>query len=155
VRTSHHFLTTQTEPCGFTKLSAQTYIVHMKLSLHLSFPDQTQLQRLHDGHPHEISSLDHGRLSHIVTPWNPTVAPTTSYEYLLCLPSSDRLRPPAQWKARGLLSGSCTPGYRRTLVMAQKSRYGWFPPVANSRGTKHPVLCMAPQLLTKEDGSPT
>jgi hypothetical protein len=45
-------------------------------------------------------------------PPNPAVVPTVIYEYLFCLPSSERLWPPTQWKAWGLLSGSCTPGHR-------------------------------------------
>jgi hypothetical protein len=47
--------------------------------------------------------------SPIITPLNPVVVPAVLYEYLLCHPSSDRLWPPARRKARGLLSGSCTP----------------------------------------------
>jgi hypothetical protein len=37
VRMLHHFLTTRMEPWGFIKSSAQTYTVHMRLSLCLSF----------------------------------------------------------------------------------------------------------------------
>jgi hypothetical protein len=46
----------------------------------------------------------------MASPPNHVMAPTVTYEYLFCRPSSERLRPIAQWKARGLLSGSCTPG---------------------------------------------
>jgi hypothetical protein len=99
VRMSHHFLTTRMEPWGFINSSAQTYTVHMKLSLSLCFPAQAQPQGLHSGHHCGILSPDHGGLSPIITPPNPTVAPTTSYEYLFCLPSSDRLWTPSRRKA--------------------------------------------------------
>jgi hypothetical protein len=46
----------------------------------------------------------------MASPLNPVMAPAVTYEYLFCLPLSERLRTPAQWKARDLLSGSCTPG---------------------------------------------
>jgi hypothetical protein len=46
VLTSHHFLTNRMEQWGFIKSSTQTYIVHMKLSLRLSFPTKTQPQGL-------------------------------------------------------------------------------------------------------------
>jgi hypothetical protein len=109
VHTPHHFLTTRMEPWGFIKSSAETYIIHMKLSLCLSFPAQTQPRGLQGGHHKGIPSPDHGSLSPIVTPLTLAATPTTSYEYLFCLPSSDQLRPPIQRKAQGLLSGSCTP----------------------------------------------
>jgi hypothetical protein len=109
VHMSHHFLTTRMEPWGFINSSAQTYTVHMKLSLSMCFPSQAQPRGLHSGHHRGISSPDHGGLSPIITPPNPTVAPTTSYEYLFCLPSSDRLWPPSRRKAWGRLSGSYTP----------------------------------------------
>jgi hypothetical protein len=38
-------------------------------------------------------------------PTNPTVVPIVTYQYLFCLPSSERLQPPAQRKAQVLLSG--------------------------------------------------
>jgi hypothetical protein len=41
---------------------------------------------------------------------NPVEVPTVTYEYLFCRPLSDRLRPPSQWKAQGILSGSSTLG---------------------------------------------
>jgi hypothetical protein len=41
---------------------------------------------------------------------NPTVVPTVTYEYIFCLSLSERPWPPAQQKARALLSGSYTPG---------------------------------------------
>jgi hypothetical protein len=106
VHMPRHFLTTWTEPWGFIKSSAQTYTVHMKLSLCMSFSTQTQPRGLHGGHHHGISSPDHGGLSPIITPPNPTTVHTISYEYLFYLPSSELLRP----TARGLLLGSCTPG---------------------------------------------
>jgi hypothetical protein len=47
-----------------------------------------------------------------------------TYEYLFCLPSSEWPRPPAQWKARGLLSGSGTMGHQ---LCPSKSGYGPVP----------------------------
>jgi hypothetical protein len=41
---------------------------------------------------------------------NPVMAPAVTYEYLLCLMSSDQLRPLARWKGVGLLLRSSTPG---------------------------------------------
>jgi hypothetical protein len=38
------------------------------------------------------------------------------------------------------------PGYRGSPVMAQKSRYDWFPLAANGWGTIHPISDMAPPL---------
>jgi hypothetical protein len=46
----------------------------------------------------------------MISPLNPVEVPTVTYQYLLCPPSSDQLRPPAQRRARGLLSGSTTLG---------------------------------------------
>jgi hypothetical protein len=37
VRMPHHTLTIQTQPWGFIKFSVQNKVVHMKLSLRLSF----------------------------------------------------------------------------------------------------------------------
>jgi hypothetical protein len=41
----------------------------------------------------------------MISPPNPAEVPTIPYENLFRLPLSDRLRPPAQQRARGLLSG--------------------------------------------------
>jgi hypothetical protein len=68
-----------------------------------------QPQGLHDGYHCGILSHDHGGLSTMATPPNPTVVPTVSYEYLFCLPSSERFQPPARRMAQGLLSGFSTP----------------------------------------------
>jgi hypothetical protein len=46
----------------------------------------------------------------MASPPNPSMVPVVTYEYLFCLLSSDRFQPPARQKARGLLSGSSTPG---------------------------------------------
>jgi hypothetical protein len=46
----------------------------------------------------------------MISPPNLAEVPEVTYEYLFCPPSSDWLRPPAHWRARGLLSGSRTPG---------------------------------------------
>jgi hypothetical protein len=43
-------------------------------------------------------------------PLNLAVVLIVSYEYLFCLSLSEQLWLPAQWKALGLPSGSCTPG---------------------------------------------
>jgi hypothetical protein len=45
----------------------------------------------------------------MISPSNPMAAPVVTYEYIFCLSLSDQLRPPTQWKAQGLLSGSSTP----------------------------------------------
>jgi hypothetical protein len=91
----------------------------------------------------------------MTSPPNLMAVSVVTYEYLFCLPSSDRLRPPTRRKAQGLWTGSCTLGYREALVTAQKSRYGRFPSAVNSWGTKYPVLDMVPPLLAKEEGPPT
>jgi hypothetical protein len=41
---------------------------------------------------------------------NPVAVPAVTYEYIFYLSSSEWFRPPAQQKARGLLSESCTLG---------------------------------------------
>jgi hypothetical protein len=46
----------------------------------------------------------------MASPPNPAVVPTVTSEYLFFLPLSERLWPPARWKAQGLLLGSCAPG---------------------------------------------
>jgi hypothetical protein len=46
----------------------------------------------------------------MISPLNPTEVPAVTYEYLLCPPSSDWFRPPAQRSAWGLLSVSSTLG---------------------------------------------
>jgi hypothetical protein len=78
----------------------------MELSLRLSFLPQG----LHSGQHRGIPSRDCGGFNPTISPLNPAEVPTVTYEYLFCPPSSDQLRPPAQWRARGLLSGSSTPG---------------------------------------------
>jgi hypothetical protein len=108
---SHHFLTTRMEPWGFIKSSVQTYIVHTKLKLRLSLSAQAQPRGLHGGHHHDILSHDHGGLSPVITPPNPMAAPTTSYEYLCYLPSSDWFWPPT--------IGVWYPGYHGSSVMTQ------------------------------------
>jgi hypothetical protein len=80
----------------------------MKLILRLSFLAQRSLGGQHGGYHHGIPSLDHAGFSPIITTSNPTVVPTTSYEYLFYLPTSDQLWPPARRKAQGLLSRSST-----------------------------------------------
>jgi hypothetical protein len=93
-------------------------------------------------------------LSPIITPANPMVAPTVSYEYLFYHPSSEQLRPPAQWKAWGLLLGSDTPGMvghrlwpnNLDMIGSLQQQNGW--------GTIHPIPGMAPPLLPREEGPP-
>jgi hypothetical protein len=103
-----HLLTSQKEPWGFIKSSAQNKAVHMELSFRLSFPTQSQPRELCGGYHHGIPSHGHGDFSPMASPPNPMVVPTVTYEYLSCLPSSEQLWPPAQWKAQVLLSGPCT-----------------------------------------------
>jgi hypothetical protein len=57
-----------------------------------------------------ILSHARGGFRPMASPLNPPMALIITYEYLFCLPSSERLRSPIGRKARGLLSGSCTPG---------------------------------------------
>jgi hypothetical protein len=112
-----------------------------------------QPRGLHDGHHRRILSQDHECISPAISPLNLTAAPAVTYEHLFCLPSTDRLLPPARWKARGLLSGSSTLG-TRSVVVAQNSRYDQFPPAANSWGIIHHIPDIAPQLLVEEEGPP-
>jgi hypothetical protein len=90
----------------------------------------------------------------IITSLNPATVPAVSYEYLFCLPSSDRLRPPARRKAQGLLSGSCTLGtvgrwlWPNNLDMTSSLQW------QNGCGTIHPVPDMAPPLLARGEGPP-
>jgi hypothetical protein len=44
------------------------------------------------------------------------------------------------------------PMYRRSLDIAQKPGYDWFPLVANGWETKHPILEKVPPLLAEEEG---
>jgi hypothetical protein len=67
----------------------------------------------------------------MASPLNPAVVHTVTYEYLFCLPSSDWLQPSTRQEDRGLLTGSCTLGYRESLVTTQKSGYDRFPLAAN------------------------
>jgi hypothetical protein len=66
---------------------------------------QTQPQGLYGGHHHGIPSQDCGRFSPVTSPPNPMEVPTVPYENMFHPLSSDRLRPPAQRRARGLLLG--------------------------------------------------
>jgi hypothetical protein len=47
------------------------------------------------------------------------------------------------------------PGYRGSPVTTHKSRYDWFPLVANDWGTIHSVPDMTPPLLVEGEGPPT
>jgi hypothetical protein len=55
----HHILTIWMELWDFIKLSVQTYTVHMKLSLRLSFSAQTKPRALHGAYHHEILKPGH------------------------------------------------------------------------------------------------
>jgi hypothetical protein len=66
---------------------------------------QMRPQGLHGGHHREIPSQNCGGFSPTIAPSNPTEVPIIPYENLLCPPLSDRLRPPTQQRAQGLLSG--------------------------------------------------
>jgi hypothetical protein len=91
----------------------------------------------------------------MISPPNPTEVLAITYEYIFYPPSSDRFRPPAQQRARGLLLGSSTPDNRGSSVIAQNSGYDQFRPAANGWDTIHPVSDMAPPLQDEEDGPPT
>jgi hypothetical protein len=93
MRMLHDILTTQMEPRGFIKPSMYNQVVHMELSLRLSFLPKAQPQRLHSGHHRRIPSQDHGGFSPMISPPNPIDVVT--YEYLFCPPLSDWLQPPA------------------------------------------------------------
>jgi hypothetical protein len=69
-----------------------------------------QPQGQHNLHHRGIPNRDSGGFSTTILSPNPTKVPTVTYEYLFCPPSSDQLRPPAQRRAQGLLSGSSTSG---------------------------------------------
>jgi hypothetical protein len=91
----------------------------------------------------------------MASPLNPVVVPAVTYEYLFFLRLSDRLRSPTRWKARGLLTGSCTPGYHGSPVMAQKFGYAQYPLATNVWETKYFVLDMVSAILAEEEGPPT
>jgi hypothetical protein len=105
MRMLHHILTTWMEMWGSIKSSAQNKAVHMELSLYLSFLPQTQPRVLYGGHHHGIPSRNRGGSSLTISSSNPAEVPVVTYEYLFCPLSSDRLRPPTQWKARGATVG--------------------------------------------------
>jgi hypothetical protein len=94
VRIPHHFLTTRMEPWDFIKSSVLYLSVHMKLSLCLSFfisDVASEARRWAPLWPPAFS------------PPNPAEVSTIPYENLFRPLSSDRLQPPAQRRARGLL----------------------------------------------------
>jgi hypothetical protein len=77
----------------------------------------------------------------MASPMNPAVIPIVTYEYLFCLPSSERLRPPARRKAQGLLSGSCTMDCR---LWQKKSKYGLVPSSSKRLGNQVPYTGYGP-----------
>jgi hypothetical protein len=85
--------------------------VYVELSLYLSY----QLSRGLGGYTvgttvgFWVATME-ALFSTIASPSNLVAAPVVTYEYLFYLPSSERLHPPARWKARELWPGSCTPG---------------------------------------------
>jgi hypothetical protein len=58
----------------------------------------------------------------MASPSNPIVIPIVTYEYLICLMSSERLWPPARRKAQGLLSESCTLGTVHRQLLPKRIR---------------------------------
>jgi hypothetical protein len=66
---------------------------------------QTQPRVLHSGHHREIPSQDHGGFSPIMSTPNPAKVSAVPYENLFCPPSSERLWPPAQRRARDYCRG--------------------------------------------------
>jgi hypothetical protein len=106
-----HLMRTRMELWGFIKSSTENKAIHMEVSHHLSFQLRRNLGGYRGGgYRRGIPCQECGVFSPMISPPNPVVAPTTTYEYLFCLSSSGRLRPPARRKAHGLLSGSSTSG---------------------------------------------
>jgi hypothetical protein len=68
-----------------------------------------QPQGLHGGHYHWNPSRGRGGFSTTISPPNLVEVPAVTNKSLFYLPPIDQLRPPAQQKAQGLLSGSSTP----------------------------------------------
>jgi hypothetical protein len=95
----------------------------MKLSLRPSFLAQLQPRGLHGGYHRRILSHDHGGSNPMASLPNPASIPTVTYEYLICLPPGEWLRPPTRQQARGLLSRSCTLGSEGRRLWPNKSRY--------------------------------
>jgi hypothetical protein len=60
---------------------------------------------------------------------NRATVPVLTYDYLFYLPPSEWPRSPAQQKARGLLSGSCTPGIMGYWLQPKILDTARFPPV--------------------------
>jgi hypothetical protein len=88
-------------------------------------------------------------------PPNPIVVPTVTYEYLFCLPSSERLWPPRSMEGLGVTVGVSYHRYFWTPVTTHKFAYDQFPPAINGWETKHPVPGTIPPLLAEEEGPPT
>jgi hypothetical protein len=91
----------------------------------------------------------------MASPPNPAVVPVVTYEYPFFLPSCDRPRPPAQWKARGLLSGSYTLGTVGHWLWPKKSRYDLVLTSGKRLGNQVPVPDMVTPLLSKGEGPKT
>jgi hypothetical protein len=92
----HHILTIQMEPWGLIKSSVQNQVVHMKLSLCLSFYLRCSLRIYIVGTTMGFLVEIVEALAPTISSLNPVEVPTVTYEYLFCPPSSDQLRPPTQ-----------------------------------------------------------
>jgi hypothetical protein len=68
----HHILTIWMEPWGFIKPSASKQVVHIELSLRLSFYQKMQPWGLHGGQHCGIPSRDRGAFSPTTLPPNPS-----------------------------------------------------------------------------------
>jgi hypothetical protein len=91
--------------------SVQNKVIHMELSLRLSFYLRRSLRGYTMGTTAGFPVKIRGYMvSPTISPQNPAEVPAVTYEYLFCPLLSDQLQPPARWRARGLLSGSNTPG---------------------------------------------
>jgi hypothetical protein len=78
VRLLHHFLNTRTEPWGFIKSLVQTYTIHMKLSLRLSFYLGRSLESYTRAPPQDSLS----KPCPTISPPNLAKVPGVSYVYL-------------------------------------------------------------------------
>jgi hypothetical protein len=88
----------------------------------------------------------------MATPPSFTTILTVSYENLFCIPSSERLWQPARRKARGLLSGSSTPGHQlRSTNLYMNGSLQW--QAAGKPYTSYRIWPLP--LLADEEGPPT
>jgi hypothetical protein len=83
----------------------------------------------------------------MASPPNPAVVPIVTYEYLFYLPSSEWPRPPALWKAWGLLPGSCIPVITGHRTQPNKCGYDPAPSNAKQLGSQVPCTGYGPTTL--------